>query len=74
MAEDQNRPSVSIIIPVYNAEPYLRRCLNSVLSQTLADWECICVDDGSTDGGGQSLMSMPMRIAALSSFTRRTAA
>jgi len=40
---------VSIIIPVYNMEAYLRECLNSVLSQTLREIEAVCIDDGSTD-------------------------
>ena len=45
-------PKLSVIIPVYNVTPYLRVCLDSVLAQTVADWECVCVDDGSTDGSG----------------------
>lgn len=42
-------PKVSVIIPVYNTEKYLRECLNSIVKQTLRDIEIICVDDGSTD-------------------------
>lgn len=45
----------SIIIPVYNVEPYLRDCLDSVLHQTFADWEAVCVNDGSTDHSGEIL-------------------
>ena len=41
---------VDIIIPVYNVELYLRRCLDSMLAQTYPHWRAICVDDGSTDG------------------------
>ena len=42
-------PKVSVIIPVYNTEKYLRQCLDSIVNQTLIDIEIICIDDGSTD-------------------------
>ena len=45
--------SVSVIVPVYNAERYLERCVNSIFAQTFKDYELILVDDGSTDGSGK---------------------
>jgi glycosyltransferase involved in cell wall biosynthesis len=44
-----NNPKVSIIVPCYNQAGYLTEALGSVLGQTFADWECIIVNDGSTD-------------------------
>ena len=42
-------PKVSIVIPVYNMEKYLARCMDSIFAQTLTDWEAILVDDGGSD-------------------------
>ena len=42
-------PSISVSVPVYNGEKYLRQCLNSLVNQTLQDIEIIIVNDGSTD-------------------------
>lgn len=46
-------PKISIIIPVYNAEKYLHRCIDSIITQTYHVWELILVDDGSTDSSGK---------------------
>lgn len=42
-------PLVSIIVPIYNVEKYIERCINSVIIQTYTQWECICVDDCTPD-------------------------
>ena len=41
--------TISIVVPVYNAEKTLHRCLDSIIAQTYTDWECILIDDGSKD-------------------------
>lgn len=49
------KPIVSIIIPVYNVDRYISRCIDSILSQTLRDWELIAINDGSTDNSLEEL-------------------
>lgn len=46
-------PKISIIIPVYNVEKYLGKCLDSILAQTFTDFEVFLIDDGSTDNSGE---------------------
>lgn len=46
------QPTISIIVPVYNVEPYLRKCIDSILAQTFKDFELILIDDGSPDQSG----------------------
>lgn len=50
-----NNIKVSVIVPVYNCEKYLKKCLDSLVNQTLKDIEIICVNDGSTDNSGRIL-------------------
>ena len=45
-------PRVSIIVPVYKAEAYLHRCIDSIIVQTFTNWELLLVDDGSPDRSG----------------------
>ncbi len=49
----ENQALVSVIIPVYNVEQYLRECVDSVINQTYKNFEIILVDDGSTDSSGE---------------------
>ena len=54
-------PSVSVIIPVYNVEEYLEKCLESIVNQSLEDMEIICIDDGSTDNSLNILNDFAMK-------------
>ena len=49
------KPIISVIVPVYNVEDYLPKCLDSILNQTFSNIEIICVNDGSTDGSRKIL-------------------
>lgn len=46
-------PKVSIIVPVYNAEPYIEDCVQTILKQSFDDFELLLVDDGSPDKSGE---------------------
>lgn len=48
-----SQPQVSVIVPVYNQERYLEECINSIRRQTLTEWECLIVNDGSSDSSGE---------------------
>lgn len=48
----ENKPKISFIVPIYNVDTYLRDCLDSILMQTMGDFEAILVDDGSPDSSG----------------------
>ena len=47
-----DKAKISVVVPCYNVEPYIRRGLDSIIAQTLREWEAILVDDGATDGTG----------------------
>ena len=46
-------PKISIIIPIYKSEPYIHKCMKSILNQTFLDFEVILVNDGSPDNCGE---------------------
>jgi len=46
-------PKISVIVPVYNTEKYVKKCLESIINQTMQDFEIIVVDDGSTDNSAE---------------------
>lgn len=46
-------PKISVIVPVYNVEKFLRRCIDSILAQTFTDFELLLIDDGSKDKSGE---------------------
>lgn len=64
-------PSVSIIVPVYNTKPFLSQCIESILGQSLKDFEAIFVNDGSTDGSDAVLNDYANRDPRITVITKQ---
>lgn len=68
---EQNRIKVSVILPVYNGEAYLRQCLDSLVNQTLKEIEILCIDDGSVDGSPAILREYAAKDTRFTIFTTK---
>lgn len=66
-------PKISVVIPVYNAEKFLEKCLDSVLGQTLSDLEIICINDGSKDNSAKILKSYAAADKRIQIITKKNA-
>ncbi len=66
--DSNETPVLSIIVPVYNTEKYLKDCLDSILAQEFADFEVLCVDDGSTDRSPQIIDDYARRDSRIKPF------
>ena len=64
-------PSISVIVPVYQAEKFLHRCADSVFRQTFSDWELLLVNDGSTDGSAALCDRLAARDSRVRVFHRK---
>ena len=64
-----NSPKISIIIPVYNVEQYLEQCLESIVNQTFAELEIICINDGSADNSADILNRYAEKDSRIKIFT-----
>lgn len=62
---------ISVIIPVYNSERYLEKCLSSVIAQTYHDLEILCIDDGSTDNSSKILQMYAARDPRINVFSQK---
>lgn len=67
------KPRFSIIVPLYNKAPYVRKALESIISQTFSDWECIIVDDGSTDNSLSVVKGLKIEDRRLKIFLQKNA-
>ena len=67
------QPKVSVIVPVYNVEKYIRKCLDSIVGQTLADIQIILVNDGSKDASGDICREYAAKYANISYYAQENA-
>lgn len=65
-----NNPLFSIIVPVYNVEPYIATCIESILGQSVTDFELLLVDDGSTDDSGMVCDEFASKDSRVRVFTK----
>lgn len=63
-------PKISVMIPVYNVEKYLKKCLESLVRQTFGDIEIICVNDGSTDNSSAVMQSFAVQFQQIKIFSQ----
>ena len=61
-------PKISVIVPIYNAEKYLKKCLNSIIHQTFKDLEILCINDGSTDNSLKIIQDFSKKDARIKIF------
>lgn len=64
-------PIISVIIPVYNSEQTVRRCIDSVLKQNFSNFELLLINDGSTDNSGLIINNYCKRMIGFTHFTQR---
>lgn len=64
-------PLISIIVPVYNAEKTLKRCIDSIINQTYTNWELLLIDDGGKDNSGSICNEYAKKKIVLESFINK---
>ena len=68
---ENNHPKISVIVPAYNVEQYLPRCIDSILAQTFTDFELLLIDDGSTDKSGDICDKYAKQDSRVKTFHKR---
>ena len=67
----KEKPLISVIVPVYNVEKYIRECLDSIVNQTYKNLQIILVDDGSTDNSGKICDEFAKKDSRITVFIKR---